>query len=187
MEVVLKVFIFGRLRSFGTARIKRGLHVLLISMVASSCAGQPSKVGEKELGGPCEDCEATLDYRLLGITPQPTDTLPGFHQNKPKIKVSGTVFQPDGRTPAAAVILYVYQVDRSGTYQPTESPLGWEERHGQHRGWLKTGSDGTYSSLRFAPRRIPVPRSPNTSISTSKSQTPSPTTSTATFLRTTPY
>lgn len=79
---------------------------------------------------------------MLNKVPKSTDTLPGFNENEPIIKITGTVFQKDEKTPAEDVILYVYQVDRNGIYQPSEEPVGWEKTHGQYRSWLKTGADG---------------------------------------------
>ena len=145
--------------------MKHYLGILFTSFILLSCTSQSTStpevehgdvpITERNVGGPCQDCEALLDYALLGITPQSTDTLPGFHTNEPQIKLTGTVFQQDGKTPAENVLLYVYHVDRNGLYQPSEEPIGWEGRHGQYRGWLKTGKDGKFSFYTFRP--VPYP------------------------------
>ncbi len=114
----------------------------------------------KQVGGPCQDCEALLDYKMLNISPNSIDTLSGFHENDPKIKITGTVFQKDGKTPASNVILYVYHVDRNGIYQPSDNPTGWEKRHGQHRGWLKTNKNGEYTFYTFRPAPYPEVQEP---------------------------
>jgi protocatechuate 3,4-dioxygenase beta subunit len=61
--------------------------------------------------------------------------------------VEGRVFQPDGKTPAPGVVLYVYQTDLSGHYntQPGRPP--------RLRGWMKTDAQGRYEyrSIRPAP------------------------------------
>jgi protocatechuate 3,4-dioxygenase beta subunit len=92
---------------------------------------------------------------MLGLKPNSSDTLPGFHENDPKLKITGTVYLKDGKPPAVNVILYVYHVNRKGVYQPREQPFGWEKRHGQHRAWLKTGNDGTFSFYTFRPAHYP--------------------------------
>lgn len=135
--------------------IKSCLAIALLCIVAISCKGQSNREIERIVGGPCEDCEATLDYRLLSIVPKPIDTLPKFMVNEPKIKITGTVLKKDGKTPAENVLLYVYHVDRKGIYQPSDEPIGWEKRHGQYRGWLKTGRDGKYGFFTFRPAPYP--------------------------------
>ncbi len=136
-------------------KMKRYLTILLLLLFTTSCKGQSNSETERIVGGPCEDCEAAFDYKTLGINPKTLDTLPGFIENEPKIKISGTVFQRDGKTPAENIILYIYHVDRNGLYQPSDNPEGWERRHGQYRGWLKTDADGKYSFYTFRPASYP--------------------------------
>ena len=140
--------------------MKRYLGFFLLVLVTISCKGQSNAELERNVGGPCEDCEATLDYQMLDITPKPTDTLPGFRENDPKIKITGTVFQKDGKTPAGNVLLYVYHVDRNGIYQPSDEPIGWEKRHGQYRGWLRTGNNGKFAFYTFRPAPYPGMQEP---------------------------
>src|SRR5690606_21521486 len=45
---------------------------------------------------------------------------------------SGTVYRPDGTTPAPGVVLYVYQTDATGIYGPPGRPP-------RLRGWLRAG------------------------------------------------
>ncbi|MEL7005048.1 MAG: intradiol ring-cleavage dioxygenase [Bacteroidota bacterium] len=140
--------------------MKRYLGFYMLALVAVSCMGQSSTDLERIVGGPCEDCEATLDYKVLNLTPTQIDTLPGFYKNNPKVKITGTVFQKDGKTPAPNILLYIYHVDRNGIYQPSDDPIGWEKRHGQHRGWLKTGSDGKFTFYTFRPVSYPGAQEP---------------------------
>ncbi|MEO1033742.1 MAG: intradiol ring-cleavage dioxygenase [Bacteroidota bacterium] len=135
--------------------MKRYLTLVLISLIVVSCKGQSNSETERHVGGPCEDCEATLDYIKLNIEPKSVDTLPKFIENEPKIKLTGTVYQNDGKTPAENILLYVYHVDRNGVYQPSDKPIGWEKRHGQYRGWLKTDTDGTFTFYTFRPAPYP--------------------------------
>jgi len=131
---------------------------LILFSVLFSCVAQSKS--QKKVGGPCQDCEALLDYKLLNITPKSIDTLPGFRENEPKLKITGTVFQKDGKTPADNIILYIYQTDRYGIYQPSENPFGWEKTHGQYRAWLKTGKDGKFSFYTFRPAPYPKVQEP---------------------------
>lgn len=140
--------------------MKSYLGYFLLALVSISCKGQSNTELERIVGGPCEDCEAALDYKVLDIVPKPIDTLPGFHENNPKIKITGTVFQKNGKTPAKDVVLYVYHVDRNGIYQPSIKPIGWEKRHGQYRGWLKTGTDGKFTFYTFRPAPYPEVQEP---------------------------
>lgn len=146
--------------TFENKRMIKYFTIILLTLFVTSCKGQSNSKNEKNVGGPCEDCEATLDYKLLNITPKSTDTLPGFQENKPKIKITGTVLKKDGKTPAKNILLYVYHVDRSGIYQPSDEPIGWEKRHGQYRGWLRTGNDGKFTFYTFRPGTYPKVQEP---------------------------
>jgi protocatechuate 3,4-dioxygenase, beta subunit len=136
------------------------LGILLLTFFTISCKGQSNSEIERKVGGPCQDCEALLDYKLLNIIPKSIDTLPGFRENEPKIKITGTVFQKDGKTPAENILLYIYHVDRNGIYQPSKELIGWEKTHGQYRGWLKTGKDGKYTFYTFRPAPYPEVQEP---------------------------
>ncbi len=140
--------------------MKRYLGILLLTLITISCKGQSNNETEKKVGGPCEDCEAMLDYKILNIIPKSIDTLPGFRENKPKIKITGTALLKDGKTPVKNVLLYVYHVDRNGIYQPSDDPIGWENRHGQYRGWLQTGNDGKFTFYTFRPAPYPKVQEP---------------------------
>lgn len=140
--------------------MKRYLGILLLSVLTISCKGQSDTRTERNVGGPCEDCEATLDFKLLNLEPKSTDTLPGFREHEPKVKITGTVFQRDGKTPAGDILLYIYHVDRNGVYQASDEPIGWEKRHGQYRGWLKTGTDGKFTFYTFRPASYPEVQEP---------------------------
>lgn len=140
--------------------MKKYLGIILMILVTISCKGQSNSNVEKNVGGPCQDCEAVLDFKMLNISPKATDTIPGFEKNEPKIKITGTVFQKNGKTPAENIILYIYQTNRNGIYQPSEKPISWEKTHGQHREWLKTGKDGKFTFYTFRPAPYPKVQEP---------------------------
>ena len=113
--------------------------LFLISFQA--CAQQ-----NRTLGGRCEGCEAIFEHK--GDL-QRVDTLPGFSYNEFGLKIHGTVFEKDGKTPAKNVIIYIYHTDENGVY-PSDGN-GWGKRHGKHRGWVETGVDGKYIFFTFRP------------------------------------
>lgn len=141
--------------------------LLLLALAFWSCRGQggrdasadhptPQKQGAQEervVGGPCEGCEALLEYgsRTLNAV----DTLPKFKETEPKLRLTGTVFQADGKTPAEGVILYFYQTNREGIYETRGDETGWARHHGFIRGWVRTGPDGKYTIYTFRPGAYP--------------------------------
>lgn len=77
------------------------------------------------------------------------DTIPDFATKPKKLKISGTIFQPDGITPASDVILYIYQPDETGNYEMKRD--NFRKRYVYHRGWIKTNADGHYTFYTFMP------------------------------------
>jgi len=106
-----------------------------------------------DLGGPCEGCEAIYEYGTKTL--KSSDTLPEFSISTQKIKISGIVFELDGKTPAKDVILYVYHTNAKGKYPTRTSSKGWGKRHGYLRGWLKTDSHGAYEFFTSRPASYP--------------------------------
>jgi protocatechuate 3,4-dioxygenase beta subunit len=106
-----------------------------------------------ELIGTCEGCEAVFEYgdRILS----PVDTLIDFTRSGPKMKLTGTVYENDGNTPATGVILYIYHTDQKGVYPTRGDEKGWARRHGYIRGWIKTDSTGRYSFYTLRPGTYP--------------------------------
>lgn len=125
------------------------IRLLLILLVSVSCNSQVHQENTKLVGGPCEGCEAIFEYGDKQL--KPVDTLPLFEINEPKLKISGTVFHRDGKTPAEDVILYIYHTNRKGIYQTRGDEKGWARRHGFIRGWVKTDRDGKYTFYTHKP------------------------------------
>jgi protocatechuate 3,4-dioxygenase beta subunit len=88
------------------------------------------------------------------------DTLEDFYRAGPKIEISGTIFQADGKTPAGNVILYVYHTDQTGVYPTRGDERGWGRRHGYLRTWLKTNDKGQYKFYTLRPGSYPQGRNP---------------------------
>ncbi len=129
--------------------------LLIICIISISCANSQKK--NIKVGGNCEGCEAVYEFgdKVLNKV----DTLPGFKNSNQKIKVTGIIYQKDGKTPAKDVILYAYHTDEQGIYPKKDDSKGWERRHGYLRGWIKTDKTGKYTFYTLRPASYP-----NTSI-----------------------
>lgn len=67
--------------------------------------------------------------------------------------MSGVIYEPDGKTPAKGITLYVYHTDARGYYSN-------EDANGQPskprlRGWMRTGDDGKYEFRTIKPASYP--------------------------------
>jgi protocatechuate 3,4-dioxygenase beta subunit len=108
------------------------------------------------VGGSCEGCEAIYESPVpLDKLPW-IDTLPGFHESGPKMEISGTVYHPDGKTPAKDVVIYIYHTDQTGRYSTKGDEKGWGKRHGYIRGWMRTNSEGKYKFYTLRPAPYPI-------------------------------
>ncbi|WP_435413199.1 hypothetical protein [Psychroserpens mesophilus] len=77
-----------------------------------------------------------------------TDTIPGFESKLNKLKITGTIYESDGVTPAKDVILYIDQADENGDFDLRYTN---EKRYVYNRGWIKTNADGTYTFYTYIP------------------------------------
>lgn len=142
--------------------MKYTVFICLFLSLAASCQAQDNRDKQQtgqHVGGPCEGCEALHEYGDKMLSP--TDTLPGFPtQTGQNLKVTGTVFQQDGKTPADGVILYIYHTDTEGLYPTKGDETGWAKRHGFLRGWVQTASDGRYTFYTVLPGTYPTRTEP---------------------------
>jgi protocatechuate 3,4-dioxygenase beta subunit len=67
-----------------------------------------------------------------------------------RIVISGTIYKPDGKTPAPATLIYLYHTDVYGIYG-----RGSEHRHGRYRGWMLTDEHGRYEFESIMPASYP--------------------------------
>lgn len=138
--------------------MKKLINIVIIALTIFSCEAQTKDETTKIVGGRCEGCEALLEYgdkKLSNI-----DTLPKFEVSEPKLKITGTVYQKDGKTPASNIILYIYHTNENGIYETKGDEKGWAKRHGYIRGWVKTSSDGSYTFYTFRPSSYPNTSAP---------------------------
>lgn len=120
---------------------------------------------EIKVGGSCEGCEAVYECPVPFALLNEVDTLPDFNEPGPRIEISGTIYQRDGKTPAKDVVLYVYHTDQKGIYpkkgnDPSYRQDGWGKRHGYIRGWVKTDANGFYKFYTLVPASYPNSNNP---------------------------
>lgn len=77
------------------------------------------------------------------------DTVPDYTSKLNKIKISGTIYQSDGKTPAKDVILFIHQPNEDGDYILKRDAN--RKRYVYHRAWVKTDTDGKYTFYTFIP------------------------------------
>lgn len=131
--------------------------VLLVCLF-SSCSSSQTHKKDYRLLGSCEGCEAVFEYGQKALTN--TVTLPDYNSEGKKIMITGTIYQPDGKTPAKDVIMYVYHTDQAGRYTANRGDSGWALRNGSIRGWIKTGNDGRYTIHTLWPGIYPSRNAP---------------------------
>jgi protocatechuate 3,4-dioxygenase beta subunit len=94
-----------------------------------------------------EKTSAIYDYTERTLNN--TDTIPDFDSKVNKLKITGTIYKKDGKTPAQDVILYICQPDENGDYEMRKDSK--RKRYVHHRAWIKTDADGRYTFYTFIP------------------------------------
>lgn len=69
-----------------------------------------------------------------------------------RMVISGTVYAPDGKTPAPNTLIYLYHTDIYGHYGNRDKG---EPRHGRYRGWMLTDAKGRYEFTSIRPASYP--------------------------------
>jgi protocatechuate 3,4-dioxygenase, beta subunit len=131
---------------------------LLSGILIAGCKGNTASSQKRTpviVGGGCEGCEAVYESPLPFEKLPYIDTLPGFFEPGTRLLVEGIIYQPDGKTPAKDVVLYLYHTGLNGLYQGHKNDSGWARRHGYHRGWLKTNERGEYRFYTVRPAPYP--------------------------------
>ncbi len=96
------------------------------------------------------------------------DTIPDFEAKSQKLKITGTIYENDGITPAKNVLLFIHQTDENGNFELKRQN---KKRYVHHRGWIKTDADGKYTFYTFIPGKyrygnelkqiLPIIKEPN--------------------------
>jgi len=129
-------------------RVDRIGFVVLINLIAC-CHGRSAAV----VGGGCDGCEIMFVGMPANIAS--TDTSAGWAESGQKLVVNGIIYEHDGRTPAASVVLYYWQTDGKGYYSPSTGLDERAKRHGHIRGWVKTDASGRYTIRTIRPAPYP--------------------------------
>jgi protocatechuate 3,4-dioxygenase, beta subunit len=119
-------------------------------------AQNPSTI-DRKVGGPCEDCEIMLEG--MPQTMNWESKISGIDEPGDPMEITGTIFKPDGKTPAPNVILYIYHTDAKGIYSPSPGQKHGN-RHGHLRGWIKTDAQGRYKFVSIRPASYPNGQAP---------------------------
>ena len=104
----------------------------------------------KEISPDYKERNSFYDYSEFQVNN--TDTIPDFASKPNKLKITGTIYESDGVTPAKDILLYVYQPDENGNYE-----IKNKKQHVHHRGWIKTNADGQYTFYTFIPGSSIIP------------------------------
>jgi protocatechuate 3,4-dioxygenase beta subunit len=130
---------------------------MLVSAGCGAPAAQPqTRRGARPDLYDCEGCEGAFERAPLGWQA----SIAGPSEPGERMRIDGTVFQADGRTPAAGVIVYAYHTDAAGLYSRDAPDTEWSRRHGLLRGWVRTGADGRYGFDTIKPAPYPDRQDP---------------------------
>ena len=134
---------------------------LVLSSFLISCNGQnqnntllsTTESSTQSVGGGCEGCE--LMYVGMPEEIQSEHTSLGWTQGKQKLILTGKIFQLDGKTPAADILIYYWHTDDKGLYSGNNQTPEQAIEHGKLRGWVKSDKDGNYTIKTSRPAAYP--------------------------------
>ncbi|MFZ1789630.1 MAG: hypothetical protein WAT92_15025, partial [Saprospiraceae bacterium] len=136
------------------------IHLILVGLMIG-CQGQNLSI-QPETSTLSNDFDRNppFEYKMPAQLSS-IDTSDGWAQDGQKILLTGTVFLPDSKTPAAGIVLYYYHTDIHGiyamdpakNYNMPKNELG--QTHGYLRGWIKTDSTGRYEIYTILPGAYP--------------------------------
>ncbi len=148
-----------------------GFYIFFFFWVAIQACSQNKEIQDRVVGGPCDRCD--LMFEGMPDNLSWTTSIAKSDEPGDPLVISGTIYNTDGKTPAPDVILYVYQTDITGRYNPAPDQSN-AKVHGHLRGWIKTNASGRYQfetirpasyPERTAPQHIhPLIKEPNTSL-----------------------
>lgn len=134
-----------------------GLGISVIAAPLLSCSGQKVVIAPAVVDHSLERLPYTNGFGSMPcskcIAPpvmSPTISIAGENEPGERMVISGTVFQPDGKTPADGIVVYVYHTDATGYYSKDDDPY-----NPRMRGWMKTGKDGKYEFRSIKPAPYP--------------------------------
>lgn len=125
----------------------------LIALFCFTCfIGINTSLNAQDSSDPSDDNLSNFLERhpIYDYTSQLTNvyTIPGFDSKSTKLKISGTIYESDGVTPAKDVILFIEQPDENGDFDLRKEN---DKRYVHNRGWIKTDADGQYTFYTYVP------------------------------------
>lgn len=111
------------------------------------------------VGDGCEDCDLIFEGMPPFDNMSRETVIANSNEPGELLEISGTIYMPDGKTPAADILYYVYHTDSRGYYSALDTQTVGK-RHGHLRGWMKTGKDGKYKFRTIRPASYPDSRAP---------------------------
>ena len=129
------------------------------AMMVTACqASSPASVGERDPQVradlyDCEGCEGVFERDA--DTLEATARMASEAEPGQRLTIDGTVYRTDGITPAEGVVIYAYQTNAEGRYANGSAETEWSRRHGNLRGWVRTGQSGRYSFETIKPAPYP--------------------------------
>ena len=125
-----------------------------LALVACSGGAPRAEPGVREELYACEGCEATLEVDAKNLSW--STRIGEVEEPGEPLVLTGTVFQSDGRTAAAGVMIYAHQTDATGMYPGGGPDLPGSARDGRLRAWVTTGEDGRYRFETIKPAPYPA-------------------------------
>lgn len=138
--------------------MRRILEVIPILFLSISCTGQGNNP-RTTVSNDFNESPPILYGMPETLTWQ--DTSASWSLGDQQLLLTGIVYQADGTTPAANVILYYYQTNAEGQYLHVETEARSVPKnangatHGFIRGWVETGKDGKYEIYTTRPGGYP--------------------------------
>lgn len=134
-----------------------GSLISLMALPLLSCSAQMSSTAQAVVDHSRERLPSTNGFGSMPCSkciapPSMTSQITITNEREPgeQLLMSGTIFLPDGKSPAVGVVLYVYHTDTTGYYGNDDDPY-----NPRLRGWMKTGADGKYSFRTIKPAPYP--------------------------------
>lgn len=127
------------------------LHLCLISLCITftACSQEKNKTDNVPNQTPPIEITTQENCNWCGTSEAPENVtwntvIPPKGELGEKLIISGTVYLPDGKTPAKDIIVYIHHTNSEGIYPKKGNETGNGKYHGYLRGWMKTNSNGKY-------------------------------------------
>ena len=144
-------FIEGSDQNF-LADLKHTKDSILVAFVTMEVKNPQAQIAlANQTKSSCEWCganEAPLDIGW-------EETIANEEVTGERLILEGTVYEPDGKTPAENVVIYAYHTNSNGIYEKKGNETGNGKRHGYLRGWAKTNANGNYRFHTIKPAPYP--------------------------------